>query len=104
MGIGIGIVLIAVGAVLTWAVTADAEGIDVNVVGVILMVVGLLAVLLSLLFFERWSPVRRRRASVADGPRDVVVERDAPREVVVERPVHRTTIVEDDDVGPAPPA
>jgi hypothetical protein len=104
VGIGIGIVLIAVGAVLTWAVTADAEGLDVNAIGVILMVVGALAVLLSLLVFERWSPVRRRRAYVAEGPRDVVVEdRAVEREVVVERPVRRTTVVEEDDVGPGPP-
>lgn len=98
MGIGIGIVLIAVGAILTWGVTADAEGLDVNAVGVILMVVGAISLLLSLLFFERWSPVRRRRMVVDDG-RDVVVERPA----VVERPVRRTTVVED-DVPPGPPA
>ena len=96
MGIGIGIVVIAVGAILTWGVTADAEGLDVNAVGVILMVVGAISLLLSLLFFERWSPVRRRRMVVDDG-RDVVVERPA----VVERPVRRTTVVED-DVPPAP--
>ena len=92
MGIGIGIVLIAVGAILTWGVTADAEGVDVNAVGVILMVVGVIALLLSLLFFERWSPVRRRRVLVDEGP-----------DVVVERPVRRTTVVED-DVPPGPPA
>jgi hypothetical protein len=51
MGIGIGIVLIAIGAILTWGVTADAEGVDVNAVGVILMIVGLISLLLSLLFF-----------------------------------------------------
>ena len=92
MGIGIGIVLIAVGAILTWGVTADAEGVDVNAVGVILMVVGVIALLLSLLLFERWSPVRRRRGVADDG-----------RDVVVERPVRRTTVVED-DVAPGPPA
>ena len=98
MGIGIGIVVIAVGAILTWGVTADAEGLDVNAVGVILMVVGAISLLLSLLFFERWSPVRRRQM-VVDDVRDVVVERPA----VVERPVRRTTVVED-DVPPGPPA
>jgi hypothetical protein len=89
VGIGIGIVLIAVGAILTWGVTADAEGVDVTAVGVILMVVGAISLLLSLLVFERWSPVRRRRTYVDDRP-----------DVVVERPVRRTTVVEDD--GPPP--
>ena len=40
MGIGVSLVLIAVGAILTWAVTATASGIDLNTVGIILMVVG----------------------------------------------------------------
>jgi hypothetical protein len=102
MGIGIGIVLIAIGAILTWGVTADAEGVDVNAVGVILMIVGLISLLLSLLFFERWSPIRRRRVLVDHGP-DTVVERPVDR--TVERPARRTTVVEeDDDVAPGPPA
>ena len=70
MGIGLGIVLIAVGAILTWAVTADAEGVDVNTVGVILMVVGAVALLLSLLLFESWSPYRRRRTTYVEGTDD----------------------------------
>jgi hypothetical protein len=37
MGIGVSLLLIAVGAVLTWAVTATTSGLDVNAVGVILM-------------------------------------------------------------------
>ena len=40
MGISVSLVLIAIGAILTWAVTATASGVDLNVVGVILMVVG----------------------------------------------------------------
>jgi hypothetical protein len=40
MGIGISVLLIAAGAILTWAVTADANGVDLNNVGVILMIVG----------------------------------------------------------------
>jgi hypothetical protein len=40
MGIGISIVLLAAGAILTWAVTADVSGVEVTTVGVILMVVG----------------------------------------------------------------
>ena len=40
MGIGVSLLLIAIGAILTWAVSADVSGIDINTVGVILMVVG----------------------------------------------------------------
>ena len=40
MGIGVSLILIAVGAILTWAVTAEASGVDLTTVGVILMVVG----------------------------------------------------------------
>ena len=39
---------IAVGAILTWAVTAEVSGLDIQVVGVILMIVGLVGFLLSI--------------------------------------------------------
>ena len=42
MGLGTSIFLIAVGAILKYAVTADVSGVDVNTVGVILMVVGVI--------------------------------------------------------------
>ncbi len=40
-GFGLSALLIAAGAVLAWAVTYEAEGIDLNQVGIILFVVGL---------------------------------------------------------------
>jgi hypothetical protein len=77
VGIGTSIFLIAVGAILKYAVTADVEGIDVNVVGVILMVVGAIGIVLSLLWMTIWAD-RRRRVAADDGTvvRDRVVERD----------------------------
>ena len=42
MGIGVSLILIAVGAVLTWAVEASVSGVDINAVGVILMIVGMI--------------------------------------------------------------
>ena len=57
MGIAVSILLIAVGAVLTWGVTAEAEGLDVNNIGVILMIVGILGLLLSLIFWSTWGGV-----------------------------------------------
>ena len=41
MGIGVSLILIAVGAILTWAVTDNVSNVDLSTVGVILMVVGL---------------------------------------------------------------
>ena len=55
MGVGVSIFLIAVGAILTWAVTIETQGIDLDVVGVILMVVGILGLLLSLIFWSSWG-------------------------------------------------
>jgi hypothetical protein len=55
MGISVSLILIAVGAILTWAVTADVSGVDINTVGVILMVVGLVGGLISLVFWSSWG-------------------------------------------------
>ena len=74
MGIGVGIFLIAVGAVLAFAVDASVNGIDIQTVGVILMIVGALGLVLDLVIF---AP-RRRRVDVVDDPAVTrrVVERD----------------------------
>jgi Domain of unknown function (DUF6458) len=55
MGIGVSLILIAVGAILTWAVTATASGVDINTVGVILMVIGLAGLVISLMFWSTWG-------------------------------------------------
>ena len=47
-GLGASLFLVAAGAILFWAVTADAEGIDLNLVGLILMVTGVVGLLLTL--------------------------------------------------------
>ena len=52
MGIGVSLILIAVGAILTWAVHASVSGVDITAVGVILMVVGLVGLLISLAFLS----------------------------------------------------
>ena len=57
MRLGSAIVLIAIGAILTFAVTFEISGIDLSTVGVILMIVGLLGLVLELAFF---APRRRR--------------------------------------------
>jgi hypothetical protein len=57
MGIGVGLLLIAIGAVLTFAVNATVSGIDIQTIGVILMIVGAVGLLLDLVIF-----MPRRRA------------------------------------------
>jgi len=57
MGIGASIFLVAVGAILAFAVTAEVSGIDIATVGWILMIVGIVGFLLSLLFWSTWGGV-----------------------------------------------
>ncbi len=56
MGIGVSLFLIAVGAVLKWAVTDHVNNVNLSTVGVILMVVGLVGLVLSIAL----SATRRR--------------------------------------------
>src|SRR5439155_1544576 len=81
VGIGTSLFLIAVGAILKYAVTANVSGVDLNTVGVILMIVGVIGLLVSIFWMTVWAD-RRRHAVVAD--RSVVTDPVA-RERVVER-------------------
>ena len=58
MGIGISVFLLAVGAILTFAVDVATEGANLDTVGVILMIVGALGLLISLLFWSSFAPFR----------------------------------------------
>jgi hypothetical protein len=62
MGIGTSILLIAIGAILKWAVTATVAGIEIQTVGVILMVAGLIGLVVSLI----WMSMASRRGAVVD--------------------------------------
>ena len=79
MGFGVGLILTAVGAILAWAVTNSPNGVNIHTVGYILLVIGLIGMLVSLVFWSSWAgpgyfmggrrtyveddvaPVRRRR-------------------------------------------
>ena len=69
MGIGISLLMIAAGAVLTFAVDATVSGLDIATVGVILMVVGGIGFLASLVFWSSWGGSRTSRTitRTADG-------------------------------------
>lgn len=69
MGIGVSIFLIAVGAILTFALETDVEGIDLDTVGIILMVAGVIGLL-----FNIWLLDRRRGRVV----QEEYVRRDPP--------------------------
>ncbi|HEU0304221.1 MAG TPA: hypothetical protein VFR32_06545 [Gaiellaceae bacterium] len=71
MGIGVSLILIAIGAILTWAVSAEVSGLDITTVGVILMIVGLAGGLISLMFWSSWGGFGgyRRETVVRDGER-----------------------------------
>jgi hypothetical protein len=55
VGIGVSLILIAIGAILTWAVNVEVSGVDIQVVGVILLVVGAIGALMSLIFWSSWG-------------------------------------------------
>ena len=80
MGIGTSILLIAVGAILRRAVTATVSGINLQTVGTILLVVGIIGLIISLLYLTLWTD--RRRGAVVEHD---AVGRPADREVVRER-------------------
>jgi hypothetical protein len=83
MGISLSLFFIAAGAILTWAVSADVSGVNIQAVGIILLIVGILGFVLSLAFWSSWGGfggVARNDAGAAGTA--------APQ----------TTIVKDDDV------
>lgn len=72
MGFGASLVLMAIGAILAWAVTVDAEGFNINTIGIILLVVGAVGLLVSMIFWSSWGgggPWRNREG----GGRDTVI-------------------------------
>jgi uncharacterized YccA/Bax inhibitor family protein len=66
MTIGSSIVLIAVGAILKWAVTAHVNGFNVQTAGTVLLVVGIVGLILSLIYTFYWSRGQRNATVVRD--------------------------------------
>jgi hypothetical protein len=101
MTTGVSLLLVAVGAILIWGVTGEASGIDVDAIGVILIVVGIIGFILSLVFWDRWG-------AGLPGARRVTYVEGAP----AARTPTRTTVVEEEveerpagppPAGPPPP-
>jgi hypothetical protein len=70
MGIPVSLLLIAGGAILVWGVTDEPSGLDLDAIGVILMVVGIIGFVLTLLLWRSWwGPGYWSRATYVDeGP------------------------------------
>ncbi|HEX2111022.1 MAG TPA: DUF6458 family protein [Gaiellaceae bacterium] len=70
MGVGVSIFLIAVGLILWLAINVDTDGrVDINMIGVILVIVGAIGLLLSMIFWSSWGGIGGYR-------RDTVVRDD----------------------------
>lgn len=71
MGIGGGIFLVALGAILRFAITADVDGVSLTVIGNILMLAGVAVVVFSILYMAVYQNrgdrvVERRRTTTSD--------------------------------------
>ena len=75
MGLGGSLILIAVGAVLRWAVSATTSGVNLQTIGLILLIVGGIGLVISLVWMafiaDRTPRAPRAPRSYADGSGDV---------------------------------
>ena len=70
MGLPVSLLLVAVGAILIWAVSATTSGVNLHTVGWILLIVGIIGSVLSMLFWSSWAgpgSIGRRRTQVDEG-------------------------------------
>jgi beta-lactamase regulating signal transducer with metallopeptidase domain len=73
MGLGVSILLIAAGAILAWAVNADVSGVNIQTIGYILLIVGIVGAVLSMIVWSTWAGPgywsrRRGPGYVDEGP------------------------------------
>jgi Domain of unknown function (DUF6458) len=69
MGFGTSLFLLAIGAILTFAVEVDVQGFNLDAVGIILMIVGAVGLIASVVYWNTWGGfggVSRRRRIVED--------------------------------------
>src|SRR5688500_1448306 len=97
MGIGASIFLLALGAILSFAVNTDVNGIDLDTIGVILMLLGAGGLLFALVLWNDDSPWRRRLDRTYEDvapptDRERIIYRDEPP-VERERVVYRDSRV-----------
>jgi hypothetical protein len=95
MGVAVSLLISAVGLILALAVhPSGTHAVDVNTVGWILFIVGLVGLILDLLLWSQWGPGYLRRSTVAPGEPGYPARRVAGT---------RRTVVEEEDAVPGPP-
>ena len=93
MGIGVSVFLIALGAILAFAVEFQVSGLDINTVGIILLIVGVIGLVTSFMFWDRMGFGTSSRRTVT---RDSVV--DGVAAAPTQTAVRERTVVRDDRV------
>src|SRR3954454_12207201 len=72
MGIGVSLLLVAAGAILVWGVNGDIGSVNEDAIGWILMIVGIVGLVLSMIFWSSWAGPgywsRRRGGYAEDAP------------------------------------
>jgi len=97
MGLAVSLIIAAIGLILALAVhPTDTSQIDVNTVGWILFLVGLIGFILDLVLWAPWGPAYLRRGTVVDTDAAYAVRRRP-------YPARRTIVEEEDGVPPGPP-
>jgi hypothetical protein len=95
MGLAVSLIITAVGLILALAVhPTGTHQVDVNTVGWILFIVGLIGFILDLLLWSEWGPGYMRRTTVV---------RAGPGYPARRGPRTRRTVVEEEEVAPGPP-
>jgi hypothetical protein len=98
MGIAVSLIIIAVGAILAFAVNPSGNpAVDPNTAGWVLIIVGIVGLILDLLLWEAWGPAYLRRRSVAYD----AGYRARPAAPPPAAPARRTVV--EDEVVEAPP-
>jgi hypothetical protein len=68
MGLGVSLLLVAAGAILVWGITDEPSGLDLDAIGVILMVIGIIGFFLSMLLWRTWwGPGYFTRSTYVEG-------------------------------------
>jgi hypothetical protein len=91
------LVLVAAGAILTWAVDATVSGLNIHAVGVILLILGIVLIVLDMLWWQSWAAGPWRRTTYVDTVGTPV------RPVAPVAPADRRVVVEEDVVAQGPP-
>lgn len=82
MSLGASLFLLAAGAILTFAVSVEASGFNINTVGIILMVIGGIGLLISLVWMNRSRTSGARTVIREEEPRDGRVVREERRDTL----------------------